>query len=286
MSYRKKHYPQKPEKKELEFPMSDVEYGNSGTERSMFTGRLTSGLPYQRPVDEREVDRLIKEWDERLLDPLVVSFRDGKFNVVDGQHRIAAMRKMNGGKEVMVRCVIYSGLSYKEEAELCYKLDKAKKRLTLAQATNAKVESGSDSDVKKVKLLLESHGFIWALNKNSRRTNEIGSVRAVMNSWRSLGSVEFSHMLLLLRRTWDGQPASLTSLMISGMTLFLKTYAREMDDKLFVRQLSKVNPDEIIRRGRLDFSTNNNALRFGRVILEKYNNQRSSAKKLPYRFNG
>ena len=232
------------------------------------------------------MDRLIKEWDERLLDPLVVSFRDGKFNVVDGQHRIAAMRKMNGGKEVMVRCVIYSGLSYKQEADLCYKLDKAKKRLTLAQATNAKVESGTDMDVKKVKLLLESHGFIWALNKRSRGANEFCSVRAVMNAWRELGSVEFSHMLLLLRRTWDGQPASLTSLMISGMTLFLKTYAREMDDKLFVRQLSKVNPDEIIRRGRLDFSTNNNALRFGRVILEKYNNQRSSAKKLPYRFNG
>ena len=57
MSYRKKHYPAKPEKKETDFPISDVEYGKPGTERTLFTGRLTSGLPYQRPVDEKEVNR-------------------------------------------------------------------------------------------------------------------------------------------------------------------------------------------------------------------------------------
>ena len=68
------------------------------------------------------------------------------------------------------------------------------------------------------------------------------------------------------------------------MTTFLKTYSAEMDDRIFIRQLSKVEPDEIVRRGKLDFSTNNNGLRYARVILEKYNNQRKNAKKLPYRF--
>ena len=286
MSYRKKHYPAKPEKKEkqTDFPLCDVEYGRPGTERSLFTGRLTSGLPYQRPVDEKEVNRLIREWDDRLLDPLVVSFRDGKFNVVDGQHRVAAMRKMNGGKEVMVPCIIYSGLTYEQEADLCYKLDKAKKRLTLAQATNALAESGNDADIRTVKSLIEANGFVWALNRRTRAANEIGSIRALMKSWRALGDDEFSRMLVLLRCTWGGHPDSLTSFMFSGMTIFLKTYSTEMDDRLFIRQLSKVEPDEIVRRGKLDFSTNKNGLRYARVILEKYNNQRKNAKKLPYRF--
>ena len=261
-----------------------MEYGKPGTERTLFTGRLTSGLPYQRPVDEKEVNRLIREWDDRLLDPLVVSFRDGKFNVVDGQHRVAAMRKMNGGKEVMVPCIIYSGLTYEQEADLCYKLDKAKKRLTLAQATNALAESGTDADIRTVKSLIEANGFIWALNRRTRGANEIGSIRALMKSWRALGNEEFSRMLVLLRCTWGGHPDCLTSFIFSGMTIFLKTYSAEMDDRLFIRQLSKVDPDEIVRRGKLDFSTNNNGLRYARVILEKYNNQRKNAKKLPYRF--
>ena len=235
-------------------------------------------------MDEKEVNRLIREWDDRLLDPLVVSFRDGKFNVVDGQHRVAAMRKMNGGKEVMVPCTIYSGLTYEQEADLCYKLDKAKKRLTLAQATNALAESGTDADIRTVKSLIEANGFVWALNRRTRSTNEIGSIRALMKSWRALGNDEFSRMLVLLRCTWGGNPDSLTSFIFSGMTIFLKAYGAEIDDRLFIRQLSKVEPDEIVRRGKLDFSTTNNGLRYARVILEKYNNQRKNAKKLPYRF--
>ena len=58
-----------------------------------------------------------------------------------------------------------------------------------------------------------------------------------------------------------------------------------MDDRLFIRQLSKVDPNEIIKRGKVDFSTSSNALRFARIILEKYNNQRKNTKKLPYRFD-
>ena len=68
-------------------------------ERVISTDKLTSGLPYQRPVDDREVDRLVREWDERLFDPLAVSYRDGRYNVIDGQHRISAMRKLYGGRE-------------------------------------------------------------------------------------------------------------------------------------------------------------------------------------------
>ena len=39
------------------------------------------------------------------------------------------MRRMNGGRGVMVVCKVYDGLTYEQEADLCYKLDKAKKRL-------------------------------------------------------------------------------------------------------------------------------------------------------------
>ena len=63
-----------------------------------------------------ETKEIIWDWDERLLDPVIVSFRDGKFYVIDGQHRIAAMRKMNNGSEVMAVCKVYSGLTYEQEA--------------------------------------------------------------------------------------------------------------------------------------------------------------------------
>ena len=68
------------------------------------------------------------------------------------------------------------------------------------------------------------------------------------------------------------------------MALFLKTYETEINDHAFVAKMSAVSPDEIIRRGKLDFSTNRAALRFARVIWDKYNGQQRGGRKLPYRF--
>lgn len=285
MSYRKKHYPPKPDKADKPVPAVSPMYDNPGDDRSLYTGRLTSGLAYQRPVNPKEVDRLIREWDDRLFDPIIVSFREGKFYVVDGQHRIAALRKMNNGNGVMVKCKVYSGLTYEQEADLCYKLDKAKKRLSLSQSTNALAESGTDAEVAEVKRLVESGGFVWALGKSHGKTGEIVSTRALMNAYRQLTAPTFSRMLSLMWGAWQGDPRSLTASVISGMALFVKTYGTELDDKAFVKRLSAVDPDEINRRGRADFSTNNAALRFARVLLEKYNGQRGG-KKLPYRFRG
>lgn len=285
MSYRKKHYPAPPEKTAPIPPTDEPEYSNPGMERSIHTGKLTSGLPYQRPVNPKEVDRLIREWDERLLEPVIVSFRDGKFNVVDGQHRIAAMRKMNGGGSVMVNCKVYSGMSYSQEADFCYKLDKAKKRLNLSQSTNALAEAGTDAEISQIKRLVESCGFVWALNKSRGKTGEIISNRALVNAYRLLGSDAFSRLLSLLWDTWQGDPRSLTASVISGMALFVKTYDTELNDHAFITRLSQIDPEEINRRGKSDFSTNNAALRFARVLLEKYNGQRGG-RKLPYLFQG
>lgn len=283
-SSRKRHNPVRMPRPELE-AVQETAYQNPGVDRELHTNRLTSGLPYQRPVEQKEVDRLIREWDERLLEPVIVSFRDGKFYVVDGQHRISAMRKMNGGNGIMINCKVYSGLTYEQEAAFCYKLDKAKKRLSLSQATNALAESGENAEITEIRQLTENCGFVWALGKSRGKTGEIVSTRALVNAYRLLGGVAFVRMMNLLWDTWEGDPRSLTAAILSGMALFVKTYETEINDKTFVSRLSQADPDEINRRGRADFSTSSVALRYARVILEKYNGQRGG-RKLPYRFRG
>ena len=72
--------------------------------------------------------------------------------------------------------------------------------------------------------------------------------------------------------------------MLSGMALFLKTYETEIDNHTFIQRLSDVDLDEMIRCANVDFSTNRVALRFARVLREKYNGQKRGGRKLPYRF--
>ena len=283
MSYRKKRSSRKQNHVN---PTPDVkEYSGAGDERILSTARLTSGLPYQRPVKEKDVNRLIAEWDDRLMEPLTVSFRDGKFYVIDGQHRIQALRKMNGNQDVMVLCKVFNGMTYFDEAMLCYQLDKAKRRLTLAQSTKALVESGTDADIGNICRLMDEAGFTWDLEKSREGDHRIVVTRSIIDAYQVLGPDAFSRMLSLLDACWHGDPNSLNASMISGMTLFLKTYSQDLNDASFSQRMAAIDPQEIVRRSKTDCSTSSKALRVARVLLEKYNKARGG-RKLAYRFNG
>ncbi len=285
MSYRRKHYPPKPERPEQE-PPATPEYKNPGVLKALSTSRLTSGkLPYQRPVEEKDVDKLIRKWNLCALEPIVVSFRDGYFYVVDGQHRIAAMKKMNGGRDLMVNCIVHTGMTYEAEAALCHDLDQAKKPMSMGQSIRVDMESGKGTEALEIRRLVEKAGFVWALEKRSDKDYTISATRALISAYRLLGGSTFSRMLALTERAWHGNPASLSAAMLSGMALFVKTYEARMNGHTFIKRLSAVAPEEIIRRGKVDFSTSSVALRHARVILEKYNGGRGG-RKLPYSFKG
>jgi len=277
MSNRRRPSPPRPEQQTLS-PSAEVEYSNPGSIRTLSTSQLTSGLPYQRPVAQKDVDKIVREWNGREVTPVVVSFRDGKFNVVDGQHHIEAMRQKAGGRDVIVPCIIHTGMTYEQEAELYARLDRDKKRLTLRQYTKAVVEAGSDANILKIKRLTEDVGFIWALGEPTGEPFEIAPIRALINAYQLLGGEGFARMLSLMAGAWQGTPNSLKASMLSGMALFIKTYETELHDRAFIRRMSLVSPDEIIRLGRIETDV---GLRFARIILDKYN---GGGAELPYRF--
>ena len=161
MSYRKKHTSSQ---QEQAVDLSKLKYNNPGTLRTLSTSQLTSGLPYQRPVKQEKVDRIIREWNPRKITPIIVSFRDGSFNIVDGQHHAEAARQRAGGRDVDVPCIIHTGMTYQEEAQMYADLDTDKTPLTPRQHTKALVEAGSDPKIMDIQRLVEEGGFTWALD--------------------------------------------------------------------------------------------------------------------------
>ena len=263
---------------------SDMYIRNPGLLRELSSARITSGLPYQRPIQPHRVHWLLQNWDDRLVEPPIVSFRDGRYNLIDGQHRLTAMQIKNNGNHVIVVCRIYTGLTYADEAALCVLIDRADRPMSMGQAVNAKLESGTDAKLNDIKRLTKYEGFYWPVSKKHNSTYEIVANRALISAYDLLGPGSFYQMLRLLKLTWAGEPESLNAMMISGLALFLKTYESEITEATFVQKLSAVTPLEITNRAKADFSTNSNALRCARVILEKYNRNRGG-KKLTYRFN-
>lgn len=255
--------------------------------KQLSTGILFSGQPYQRKVRPARVKQIMDEFDPKLLDEVIVSYRSGNYNVVDGQHRIAALKAMNGGADVMITCKVLTGLTYEQEADLYERLDASKKKLNIVDSTRAKSEAQNDPDVKNIQKVLSANGISWVFSHSgsSGGKNRISSTRTLLLTYKALGLDGFAQMIRLIKTTWGGAEDSLNMYIISGMGLFVKIYGEELQEDLFVKKLSKVPPREIVIEGKADISTREMALKYARVIWNKYN-RKAVKNMLPYKFQG
>ena len=251
--------------------VNPLEYMKSGWLREINLNRLTSGLPYQRVVDERKVNALVSKWDNLLMEPVVVSYRDGKYYLIDGQHRVAALRRIYKDADTIVPCIVHTGLTYADEAELFYRLDEGREKLSSAERIHALLQSGANAELNDIDKRINEQGFHWATDKSAYGDDKIKATRAVIEAYRMLGPEGFSRMLKLLRETWHGASDSLCAVMLSGMALLLKTYRAELNDKTFASRMSGLDPAALVRKAKGDFSTNRNALRGARVLMVQYN---------------
>ena len=88
-------------------------------------------------------------------------------------------------------------------------------------------------------------------------------------------------MLALLSETWDGDPASLTAMMLTGTARFLKSYELEINDHYFVSRLKDVKPETIVKDTKEYRTIRKSDVRCACVLLYYYNKSiRAPEKKL------
>lgn len=101
---------------------------------------------YQRPVDTAHVNMLANNFDPVSASCLIVSYRDGWFYIIDGQHRFTAAQ-MNGIKNLT--CIVFTGLTSKQEAKKFKDLNINHRNPNPYQlyATNIWCEDATDKEV-------------------------------------------------------------------------------------------------------------------------------------------
>jgi hypothetical protein len=83
-------------------------------------GRVKVNPLAQREMVQARVDKLVAEFDPEQLGHPVVNHRGGYYFVIDGQHRIAALKIWlgEGWQSQHIECEMYDGMSEAEEAEV------------------------------------------------------------------------------------------------------------------------------------------------------------------------
>lgn len=223
---------------------------------------------YQRRLDTTRVDKIAKDFNGDTFNEPKVSNRDGQFWVFDGQHTLAAWRKMHGIADKPIFCKVFKGMTWLDECKRFIVQDGYDKDPTVNDKLNAAYEA-REPDVVGMVNGAELAGFKVNF-KNSRSNKTICAVGALYKAYNKLGWDMYVDMLTAIRDAWQYDNDSLCAQIINAMTTFYKTYYGNFKREDLVNSLKRVTPIQIIREGRVMRSKNG----FAKEIVKVYNTKR------------
>lgn len=231
---------------------------------------LHADLPYQNVFDIERVQLIIDTFTRELLQPLEVSYRNEQYNVIDGKHRLTAIKEIEKitGSKIPVPCWVHRGLTEKEECDLFVQLVKNRRKVSSMEIYKAAYEAGNEFTVNFIDIIRKV-GFIFDF-EDTPKNGRIHMTTTPHKIFKELGEERFKDFLSILYSTWNGNKDFLGRDFMNGFYIFYKTYRNNIDTKLFIKRLS------ILTKEEMDFYVNtcqrkDKIKNIANKIFQKYN---------------
>ena len=234
------------------------------------TSLMRVDLSYQQPLSQKRVERIVKNFNDRLVNPPKVSFRDGCYYIFNGQHTTAALKIVKGGgKDINVKCEVYYGLTQADEAVLFALQNGEYVPVRINAKARALYNTGNQGMIDLVNAVKEGGMEVDFSADNSTRNNYINAIGTLIKAYRVLSYKQFVDMISLIRETWGGTPESVRKEILGGMIKFYQAYSGEFNRKVFIKKLGNVHPMQILREGKMIGS--HAVTTYARIIVGYYN---------------
>lgn len=227
----------------------------------------------QRDVERRraQFNKIMRYFNEDLVNPIKVAFIDGKYYCFDGQMTMKVLKARNEGQDLCVYCKCYYGLTDMDMANLFVNQNGIVSKVTVADKLRVLNNFGDPESVQIVRLT-ESAGLEISWNGQKGR-NAIMAVATLIECFRLLDGMnnpdDFQTVIRVIKGAWDGNPAGSCAEILKGVTLFVKTYKGQFDESRLIKKLHEKLPGDIVRDARQDRS--GGSRKFGVQILQIYN---------------
>lgn len=218
------------------------------TIRSISSSQLKSKQDYQRKINMKFVAECIKEFNPNKVDPVHVSYRDGKYYVIDGQHTVIILEGVNGNKPVDIQCIVHKGMTYNDEAD--YYVDQYEKKHphTFNEMTLAAYEAGRKLPCE-LALEVSRVGGRLPYDKKTTTGIKINAVQKVEMLYKK-DSEDTILAIKCLIEAYFGRERSLQGDIIAGTTEFLKLYGNNIVTSRLVNALAKYTPQMLINTAK------------------------------------
>jgi hypothetical protein len=188
----------------------------------------------QRGLKPARVAQILSRLDLDAFGEPILSYRDGRYYIIDGQHRIKAMAEFlgDGWERAAVMCKVYEGMDEKQEAELFIQIN-----TVLASTPYDKFKIGVTAgreEETKIKQIVEALGLHISRGKSDGGVSAVGALR------RAYGLSPKSLMFALKLATESFGNAGLEGAIIEGLAHLHNRYTAALDDEVTIEALSHV----------------------------------------------
>lgn len=202
----------------------------------------------QRELNINWVKKLAADFDLEQIGTPTVNERAKHFYVIDGQHRVEALREIGWGDQ-QIQCWAYQGLTEEDEAERFLKLNDS---LTVNAFSKFKVgvQAGRETE-GDIDRIVRAQGLRISTDRGPGSISAVSSLRKV---YSSAGPGQLARALRIIRDAYGD--VGLSSQVIAGMGLLCARYDAVLTEERAVNALSKahggvqglLNRAETIRR--------------------------------------
>ena len=232
----------------------------------------------QRDLNQARVNRLAAAFDLEQMGAPAVSDRGGWYYIIDGQHRIAALKLWLGTwDDQQVQCWTYEGLSEAAEAEVFLKLNDV---LTVHAFAKFKVSvqagRAAEGDVDRI---VRALGLRISQARGSGAISAVGTLRRV---YARGGPVVLSRALRIIRDAYG--EAGLDGPVIDGIGLLCRRYDGQLSEQRAIERLSTAHGGVsglTSKAGQLRQTTGNAIAQCVAAAAVELINRGAGGKKLP-----
>ena len=199
---------------------------------------------YQRILNMKNVAGIVKNFDPAKLGVLVVSHRtDGTYAVLDGQHRLTALRRL--GYDA-TNCIVLEGMTIQQEADYFRRQNENKQSLRINDTFNASLWA-EDAESLRIKELMDKYGFRHGKSGQPMCICAIGALQRIL---RRFGDRTLELTLACIAATWPHDSTILRGEMLAGLGEFWRRYGEKLTVAQFEARMRKHLPMEMYQEAR------------------------------------
>lgn len=199
---------------------------------------------YQRVLNMKNVAGIVRDFDPAKLGVLVVSRRrDGTYSILDGQHRLAALRRLGF---TAANCIVLEGMTIQQEADYFRRQNENKQSLRIADTFNAAVWAEDEESVT-IKAVMDRHGFRLGKSGQPMCVCAIGALQSIV---RQFGVPVLELTLASIAAAWSRDATILRREMLAGLGEFWNRYAQKLTVAQFESRMRTKMPMEMYQELR------------------------------------